>query len=284
MDGQGRLSRSLKAWLPSRADAAEVAGEAARALGDTAVAARKAGKQARRKAVKLRDAVLGEPVYIPRLVTDDGDGTNAFFTRIERYLPPRGVPFALALAVILGSGAFGLHVGGGYQRAVTLLGTPQDIAARAIVLVSPKCPSPVRSGSPNRKWLIPPALPMCNRWPFLMPRRLQETLTQNPLIAEAEVRKLFPNRLTIRIRERTPYALWQKDGEVHLISADGALIDQMRDSRFRRAAACGGRGANRRAGDYVALLDAAGDLREKIRAGVLVSGRRWNLKLANASR
>ena len=40
-----------------------------------------------------------------------------------------------------------------------------------------------------------------------------------------------------------------------------------------------GEGANQRIDDYIGLLDAAGDLRGKIRAGILVSQRRWTLKM-----
>lgn len=52
----------------------------------------------------------------------------------------------------------------------------------------------------------------------------------------------------------------------------------MRDRRFANLPLVVGDGANARVSEYLALLDAAGDLRDKIRAGVLVSGRRWNLK------
>ncbi len=116
---------------------------------------------------------------------------------------------------------------------------------------------------------------------FLDADAVKQRLLANPLIAEAEVRKLFPNRLTIKISERTPFALWQKDGDIHLISADGAIIDRMQDDRFKRLPHVVGEGANTRAAEYTALLAAAGDLAKKVRAGVLVSGRRWNLKLEN---
>ena len=42
-----------------------------------------------------------------------------------------------------------------------------------------------------------------------------------------------------------------------------------------------GERANLRNKDYLALLDAAGPLKGRIRAGTLVSGRRWTLKMDN---
>ena len=54
------------------------------------------------------------------------------------------------------------------------------------------------------------------------------------MVKQASVRKLYPNRIVIDIVERTPYAVWQKDGDVHAIAADGAPIDEVSDGPLRR--------------------------------------------------
>jgi cell division protein FtsQ len=113
---------------------------------------------------------------------------------------------------------------------------------------------------------------------FLNVADLRARLKAVPLIKEASVSKLFPNRLLIEIEERQPYALWQKDGSVSIVSADGTPIDELRDPRYESLPLVTGEGANLRIADYVALLDAAGDLRPRIRAGIFVAGRRWTLK------
>jgi cell division protein FtsQ len=100
-----------------------------------------------------------------------------------------------------------------------------------------------------------------------------------PLVKNANVRKFFPDRLVIEITERQPFGLWQKDGSVQIIAADGAPIDQLGDAKFERLPFVVGEGANLRIEEFVGLLDAAGDLRDKIRAGMLVSQRRWTLKM-----
>jgi cell division protein FtsQ len=81
--------------------------------------------------------------------------------------------------------------------------------------------------------------------------------------------------------EREPHALWQRDGEVFVIAQDGTVIDVMQDARFANLPLVVGEDANRRTGDYLALLDAAGPLRGRVVAGTLVSGRRWTLKIDN---
>ena len=100
-----------------------------------------------------------------------------------------------------------------------------------------------------------------------------------PLVGAVSVRKIYPNELIVTLTEREPSALWQKDGEIFVIAADGTVIDRMRDGRFAGLPLVVGEGANKRTREYLALVDAAGPLKGRIRAGTLVSGRRWTLKV-----
>src|SRR5208282_667738 len=102
-----------------------------------------------------------------------------------------------------------------------------------------------------------------------------------PLVKNVSVRKLFPDRLVIEVVERQPYGLWQKDGAVSIIAVDGAPIDSFHDEKFAQLPFVVGEGANLRIEEFFGLLAASGDLREKIRAGILVSNRRWTLKMAS---
>jgi cell division protein FtsQ len=116
---------------------------------------------------------------------------------------------------------------------------------------------------------------------FLDAAQARRQLEAMPLISDAAVRKLYPDELTITIVERKPAALWQRHGEVFVIAADGTVIDQMSDERFLRLPFVVGDNANARLKDYAALLEAAGPLRSRIRAGIRVSDRHWDLKLDN---
>ncbi len=281
MDGQGRFFGSLKAWLPSRTDAAIVAAHSAKAIAETATAARATSKKVRRKAKKLKEAVVGESIYIPKLSAYDDERDRGIFVALERYRPPRGAAFAASLAFIIACGAFGVHVGGGYERAVYMHGSPQDVAARLAGFDISQVSVTGSVELTEQEVIDLSGVTSVQSLAFLDADKVQARLLENPLIAEAEVRKLFPNRLSIRIKERTPFALWQKDGELHLVAQDGEIIDSMKDDRFQHLPQVVGDGANLRASEYIALLAAAGDLRPKIRAGMLVSDRRWNLKMAN---
>lgn len=117
--------------------------------------------------------------------------------------------------------------------------------------------------------------------PFLDVNEVRERLERVPLVSSASVRKLYPNELVIGLTERAPHALWQLNGELFIIASDGTVIDLMQDARFLGLPLVVGDRANLRNNDYLNLLEAAGPLKSRVRAGTLVSGRRWNLKMDN---
>ena len=89
---------------------------------------------------------------------------------------------------------------------------------------------------------------------FLDAARTRARLLSNPWIAEATVLKLYPDRLRIEIRERKPFALWQKDGRISLIAADGAVLESNVRARFAGLPRVVGKGAEQSAQDFLALI------------------------------
>jgi cell division protein FtsQ len=115
--------------------------------------------------------------------------------------------------------------------------------------------------------------------PFLDIGAARERLMLNPLVQDATVRKLYPDRVTVHLVERKPFALWQHDGKVQILADDGTPIDEFRDSRFAHLPLVVGPSANLRAGALLAALAAVPQLKEQTYAAVLVAERRWNLRL-----
>jgi len=116
---------------------------------------------------------------------------------------------------------------------------------------------------------------------FLDASETRRRLMQLPLVQSARVLKLYPNRLVVAIEERQPAALWQRDGRIKVISADGTPIADLNDPRFLGLPFVVGPGAEKRLPEYTALLRDLGDLAPRVRAGSLVSGRRWSLIMTN---
>ncbi len=114
---------------------------------------------------------------------------------------------------------------------------------------------------------------------FLDAAGMRARLLTNPWISDARVLKLYPDQLRIEIKERKPFALWQKNGRIALIAADGTLLEPSVPRRFAALPQVVGRGADRAAADFIALLARYPDIVNTVEASVLVAERRWNLHL-----
>ncbi len=106
-------------------------------------------------------------------------------------------------------------------------------------------------------------------------------LLANPWIGDAAVLKLYPDRLQITITERQAFALWQKDGRVSVIAADGTVLEPFVEDRYLGLPLVVGRGAQRQASDFLAVINRYPEIRAALRASILVAERRWNLRLKN---
>jgi cell division protein FtsQ len=194
---------------------------------------------------------------------------------------PRLTGTALLLAFFGATAAYGVVVGGQYDAMRQQHGEPRDIAARVAGFGLGKVTISGIVQLSEREVLTMAGIHRHLSLPFLSVAEIRAKLESAPLVKSAVVRKLYPNELAITLVEREPYALWQINGELSVVAADGTVIDRMSDARFASLPLVVGDQANKRAASYVALLEAAGPLRSRIRAGMLVSGRRWTLKMDN---
>ena len=75
---------------------------------------------------------------------------------------------------------------------------------------------------------------------------------QLPWVKRVTIRKLYPDTLQVAISEREPYAIWQHDGRVVLITKDGKVISDHVDAALQEPAD-GRRRRRRRAGQRIRL-------------------------------
>jgi cell division protein FtsQ len=197
-------------------------------------------------------------------------------SRLVDFARRRGT--ALLVCSLFGASiSYGLVRGGSYAAFVEQYGAPSDIVARNVGFPIAAVAITGQSGLTEAEVLDASGIGPKNSLAFLDVDALRERLRAIPLVQEASIRKLYPDRLLIEIVERQAYALWQQDGHISVVAADGTVIDTMRDGRFADLPFVVGNGANAHLSEYLALVAKAGDLKTKIRAGVFVSGRRWNL-------
>lgn len=254
MDGRGRLLRSLRAVTVGFAPAALAYAGALPVL--EVESTRKIMPPARQPRQDLRHKILS------RLA---GPGTGACFS----------------LALLAAVSAYGAVLGGHYAVFIAAEGEPADIVAKTLGFSIKAVTIAGARELKEQDILAIAGIGPRNSLLFLDVAKMRERLKQLPLVKEAAVTKLYPDRLLIEIEERQPFALWQCDGHVQIVAADGVPLAAMRDQRFIHLPLVVGTGANEKLGQYLALLETAGDLRERIVAGVLVAGRRWTLKTAN---
>jgi cell division protein FtsQ len=254
MDGRGRLLRSLRAMTIGFAPAAMVYAGALPA--PEIHSARQIKPPARQPRPGLRHKILA------RLA---GPGAGACFS----------------LALLAAAGAAGAVKGGHYAAFVAAEGEPADVLAKALGFSIKAVTIAGERELKEQDILAIAGIGPRNSLLFLDVAKIRERLKQLPLVKEAAVTKLYPDRLLIEIDERQPFALWQCDGQVQIVAADSVPLAAMHDQRFIHLPLVVGAGANEKLDQYLALLKTAGDLRERIVAGVLVAGRRWTLKTAN---
>lgn len=192
---------------------------------------------------------------------------------------PRGIGSTLAIGTLVVFWSLGFYFGGHYDEFARQNGTIKDIAARTFGMRIASVAVTGNHELSTEEVFAAAAMPATSSLPFLDIAAVQARLKQVPLIAEASVRKLYPNRLAIEITERMPFALWQKEGQVQVVSADGTAIDVLRDDRFVNLPHVVGQGANKRVKEYVSILLEVPEIAGEVRAGTLVGERRWNLKL-----
>ncbi|MDB5592745.1 cell division protein FtsQ/DivIB [Enterovirga sp.] len=194
---------------------------------------------------------------------------------------PRLAGTGLALGFFGLVGAYGLVLNGQYDELVSHYGDPRDIIARSVGLGVDKITISGLGRLPESYILDLAGITPRSSLPFLSAATARDRLLADPFIQSAEIRKLYPGEVIINLSEREPYALWQRDGELFVIARDGTAIDRLRDRSLAMLPLVVGDKANIAAPGYLALLDAAGPLRTRVRAGMLVSGRRWTLKMDN---
>jgi cell division protein FtsQ len=193
--------------------------------------------------------------------------------------PPRGLGASAAALLLLASTWYGV-VQGGHTEAIAA--QVQDICDGAANVAGFHISEIALSGQDevSRENILTLAgITGRSSLLFLDASRTRARLLANPWIAEANVLKLYPGRLRVGISERKAFALWQQDGIVSLIAADGTVLEPYVPARFSHLPLLVGRGAARKGDGFVALLRRHPAVAQLVTSSVLVAERRWNIHL-----
>lgn len=112
------------------------------------------------------------------------------------------------------------------------------------------------------------------------PEAARQRIEALPWVKTAVVERQLPDTLFVRLTERTPLALWQKDGVFALVDADGHVLTRNDLSRFRDLPIVIGDGAPQAAHTILGVLMAEPDIYKRIEALTYVGERRWDVRLS----
>lgn len=97
-------------------------------------------------------------------------------------------------------------------------------------------------------------------------------------IKEARVLRRLPDTLLIEVVERQPAAIWQHEGRLSLVDAEGVVLEPVRVEAMPDLPLVIGAGANRQLGTLEALLRDVPHLRPQVAGASWVGRRRWDVR------
>ncbi|MCB1520953.1 MAG: FtsQ-type POTRA domain-containing protein [Hyphomicrobiaceae bacterium] len=105
-----------------------------------------------------------------------------------------------------------------------------------------------------------------------------------PWVESADLTRVLPGRLEVRITERKAFAVWRRsDGDV-LIDRTGRVLQRIREGSVGNLPLVIGDGAGGEAADLMALVTRHAALADGFQAAERVGGRRWRLRLTGGTR
>jgi cell division protein FtsQ len=99
-------------------------------------------------------------------------------------------------------------------------------------------------------------------------------------VASADVKRRYPDDISVRIVEKLPFALWQSPGSLYVVERNGNVITAKGAGEFGRLPLLLGEGGSS-AADIVDAVAQHRAIAARIRAYQRVSQRRWNLVLGD---
>ena len=163
---------------------------------------------------------------------------GARLARIVRLPPPRGVGIAASLVLLASALGYGVIKGQHLPDVIDWGKDARDAAANSLGFRIAEVSLSGEKEVSREEILTTAGVTGRASLLFLDADAARARLMANPWIADAAVLKLYPDRLQISITERHAFALWQKDGHIKVIAADGTVLEPYRRAPLRQVAAC----------------------------------------------
>lgn len=107
---------------------------------------------------------------------------------------------------------------------------------------------------------------------------LRQKLLRFGWVKDARISRRLPDTLVVDIVERTPVAVWQHGGKLHLVDVEGVALEAVDQRAVPDLPLVVGPDANRMTRALDELMQSAPALRPMLAAATWVGNRRWNLR------
>lgn len=104
-------------------------------------------------------------------------------------------------------------------------------------------------------------------------------LERLPWIAGAQIMRVYPNRLDVRVTERRPFATWRQGGREYLVDEGGRTLTEIHRSTGIALPHITGEGAPAEARALFETLARFPAIRDRLKTAERVGNRRWTLNL-----
>lgn len=110
---------------------------------------------------------------------------------------------------------------------------------------------------------------------------MRDALQAIPRVKYAEVARVLPDQLHIRIVEREPVAIWQNNGKLHLIDDDGVVMAYEDPAQYKNLLLVVGSDAPAHTHELFDTFASDPDLYKNVAAALRIGERRWNIRFKN---
>jgi cell division protein FtsQ len=209
----------------------------------------------------------------PKSVGDPWDGLA------KHWLLRRPV-LVLTVGLVVVGGAVGLFAGGhvakALQRIQAVIAAPfmdAGFALREVSIIGEERTSPDAASAAL-------ALTKGESIFGVRPDAARARLLMLPWVADAEVRRQFPDKVTVRLIEKRPFALWKNGNELSVVERSGAVITKVQESPVARLPNIAGAGAPEAAATIIDALAKEKAIQARLVAIERIGQRRWDLHLS----
>lgn len=108
---------------------------------------------------------------------------------------------------------------------------------------------------------------------------VKKKLEQIAWVRSASVQRKLPDKLSIRIAERVPIAIYQFNYKLHLLDVDGKILENDGIGSFDNLPIIIGEGAEKVARQFLHVLEKFPKIQNQLVFAVYVGKRRWNMKI-----